>query len=71
MFHKLGKQYFLDQINRDEYVVSYCKSMGIRLVVIPYTYNDSNSIFEILQNCIIEGIDPDRIIIYPDIEKPD
>lgn len=71
MFHKLGKQYFLDQIIRDEYVVSYCKSMGIRLVVIPYTYNDSNSIFEILQNCIIEGIDPDRIIIYPDIEKPD
>lgn len=45
--------------------------MGIRLVVIPYTYNDSNSIFEILQNCIIEGVDPDRIIIYPDIEKPD
>ena len=55
---------FNRQIKRDSALGDYCKINGIKLITIPYTLSDYDSVFDFLTKTIIEGIDPQTLIDY-------
>lgn len=54
LFHKTKKD-FEHQIDRDRYVVDYCREFGIKLLVIPYV--DSKRIPDIIKEFLVDGVD--------------
>ena len=60
---------FSEQVERDKKVRDFCKENNITLIEIPYTYNTLESISDILNKVIIEGIDPSTIIDIPEVEE--
>ena len=46
---------FIDQVNRDNYLVQYCKDNNIRLLRI--SYKDNNRLEEVIKAFLINGID--------------
>lgn len=46
---------FIDQVNRDNYLVQYCKDNNIRLLRI--SYKDNNRLEEVIKAFLVDGID--------------
>lgn len=53
-FHKTYSN-FIDQVNRDNYLVQYCKDNNIRLLRI--SYKDNNRLEEVIKAFLVDGID--------------
>ena len=53
-FHKTYSN-FIDQVNRDNYLVQYCKDNNIRLLRI--SYKDNNRLEEVIRAFLVDGID--------------
>lgn len=69
-FHKTQEE-FERQISRDKAIVEYCISSNIRLIVVPYTLIDYNSISDFLTKTLIENIDPYTLVDYDSLYKID
>ena len=54
-FFQESYQRFLDQVNRDNALVQYCKENSIRLLRIPW--KDNNRLEEIIHAFLTDGID--------------
>ena len=68
-FYKNNKTTFQKQLQRDSNVREYCKNNNIKLLEIPYTYKDHNSINNLLDRVILGGEDINAIIDYQSLYK--
>ena len=55
------------QLKRDENVRNYCKENNITLIEIPYTYVSPNTIADIIDKVIYEGVKLEDIVQIPSI----
>ena len=62
--HKV-KENFIQQIKRDNNLRKYCKENNIVLVEIPWTLE--RNLFKVMNEIILNGKDPNSIIIQPEI----
>lgn len=60
---------YKNQIKRDKNVVKYCIDNDISLIVIPYTYKDLNSIYDILYGILVENKNQDDLIIPVEVKE--
>ena len=60
---------YKNQIRRDKNVVDYCLENNILLIVIPYTYKNPNTIYDILRNILVEGKDQNELIVPVEVKE--
>ena len=68
VFHH-GNEDFIKQLSRDKNIKEYCKINNIKLIEIPYTLNNYDSVFDFLNKTIVEDQDPTTIIDYKSLYK--
>ena len=58
-----GNTAYNNQLKRDKNVEKYCSDNNIQLLVIPYTYKDIDSVYDVLYKILVEGKDQNEVIV--------
>lgn len=65
----MWETYYRNQLKRDKNVKNYCIENNIPLIIIPYTYYNLKSVYNILYNILVDGKDQNEVITLPEIEE--
>lgn len=64
-----GNIAYQNQLKRDRNVKEYCLKNNIQLLVIPYIYDEVDSVYNILYGILVENKNPSDLIIPVEIEE--
>lgn len=64
-----GNTAYKNQLKRDKNVEEYCYNNNIQLLVIPYTYKDVGSVYDVLYKILVEGKDQKEVIIPVEVKE--
>lgn len=67
-YSKDDEEWLVKQVKRDRNVEAYCREQGIKLIVIPYTFNTKEEIWDAVEKTLIQGIPQESFIKIPEID---